>query len=55
MGAKRCLLFSGRFIVIPLLIQIARMFVVVTIDAQQFPVAAVRRVIFVVVVLVVNR
>lgn len=49
-------LFTGRRrFVIPLGNLIPRMFVFVTVDAQELPVAAVRRIVIVVVILMMNR
>jgi hypothetical protein len=46
---------GGRCTVIPFSDLMPRMFVVVTVDTQQLPVAAVRRVVIVVVILVMDR
>jgi len=46
---------GGRCSVIPLSDLMSGMFVVVTVDTQQFPVAAVRRIVIVVVILVMDR
>ena len=55
MGEIWFLLAARRFLVIPFLIQISRMFIVVTVKTQKLPVAAVRRIVIVVVVLMMDR
>jgi hypothetical protein len=46
---------GGRCSVIPVSNLMSGLFVVVTVDTQQFPVAAVRRIVIVVVILVMDR
>jgi hypothetical protein len=46
---------SRQRFIIPFLIQIPRVLIVVTVKTQQFPIAAVRRIVIVVVILVMDR
>ena len=55
MGEIWFLLAALRLLVIPFLIQISRMFIVVTVKTQKLPVAAVGRIVIVVVVLMMDR
>jgi hypothetical protein len=51
-----CLLFGARQqAVIPLIIQISRVLIVVAIEAQEFPVASIGRIVLMVVVFVMDR
>ena len=55
MDGSGFLLAARRRLVKPILIQISRVLIVVAVQTQQFPVASVGRIIFVVVVFVVDR
>lgn len=52
---RRLLLVIWYLIIVPFLIQIARMLIVVAVNAQQLSIAAVRGIVVVVVVSVMNR
>jgi hypothetical protein len=54
-GGRWLLLASRQHFIIPFPIQIPRVLIVVTVKTQQFPVAAVRRIVIVVVILVMDR
>ena len=55
MGCRWLLLAAWRLLVIPFLIEISRVFIVVTIKTKELPVAPVGRIVIVVVVLVMDR